>query len=126
MPDATSRLHSESIMSPGTGDDRPPSISHSLTLLTSTAIRPCPFLLREYGRLWARKLVRPLAHLAAVAQQVVGQHASHHGLAYRHGADADTGIVAALGHDLGLAALAVDGAARREDRGRRLHRKAHH
>ena len=34
----------------------------------------------------------------------------------RHRADADAGIVAALGLDLGLAAVAVDGLARRQDR----------
>src|SRR5690242_9218628 len=58
MPAATSRSHNELIMSPGTGDDRPPSISHSLTLVTST-IAALPLLPGEYGQLCARAL----AHL---------------------------------------------------------------
>ena len=40
--------------------------------------------------------------LAALTQIVIGNHARHHGLADRHRADADAGIVAALGADLGL------------------------
>ena len=45
----------------------------------------------------------PLADLATVHQVLVRQDAGHHGLADRHGADADAGIVAALGDDLGVA-----------------------
>src|SRR5690242_21430700 len=45
------------------------------------------------------------AHLPAMTQEVIGQHAGHHGLADRHGADADTGIVTALGEDICLAAV---------------------
>ena len=41
-------------------------------------------------------------HLPAIAQKVIGQHAGHHGFADRDGADADAGVVAALGDDLGL------------------------
>ena len=59
-------------------------------------------------------------------QQMVGQHAGHHRLAHRHGADADAGIVAALGDDLGLVAVAVDGPARGQDRGGRLDREPDH
>ena len=39
---------------------------------------------------------------------MVGQHAGHHRLADRHRADADAGIVAALGDDLHLVAAPVD------------------
>ena len=45
-------------------------------------------------------------HWRAVAQQVVGEHDRHHGFADRHGTDADTRIVAALGDDLRLVAPA--------------------
>ena len=48
---------------------------------------------------------------AAMTQIVIGEHAGHHGLADRHRADADAGVVAALGDDLGLVAVAVDGLA---------------
>ena len=64
------------------------------------------------------------AHLAAMTQIVIGDDARHHGLADRHGADADAGIVAALGGDLGLRPIAVDGAPGREDRRGRLDREA--
>ena len=48
----------------------------------------------------------PAADLPAMAQEVIGQHDRHHGLAHRHGADADAGVVPALGGDLGLVAEA--------------------
>ena len=51
------------------------------------------------------------AALRAVAQQMIGEHAGHHRLADRHGADADAGIVAAVGLDLDLVAVDIDGAA---------------
>ena len=57
---------------------------------------------------------------------MIGDHARHHGLADRHGADADAGVVAAVGRDLGLAAVAVDGLARGQDRRGRLDGKARH
>ena len=59
-----------------------------------------------------------------MTQIMIGDHARHHRLADRHGADADAGIVAALGDDLGLVAVAVDGLARGQDRGGRLHGEA--
>src|SRR5215467_4907998 len=62
--------------------------------------------------------------LAAVAQEVIGEHAGHHRLANRNRANADAGIVTALGHDLGFVADAIDSAPRGEDRGRGLDRKA--
>src|SRR5260370_39746297 len=46
---------------------------------------------------------------------MVGQHAGHHRLSDRRGADADAGIVAALGAQFDLVAEAVDAAHRRED-----------
>ena len=75
----------------------------------------------------ARVVERPrraLAHLAAMHQIMIGQHACHHRLADRHRADADAGVVAALGDDLGVAAVAVDRPARRQDRRGRLDGKA--
>jgi hypothetical protein len=57
---------------------------------------------------------------------MIRQHAGHHGFADRHGADADAGIVAAFGHDVGIVAAAVDAAARRQDRRRGLYRKTRH
>jgi hypothetical protein len=47
----------------------------------------------------------PSAHpagLRPVEQQVIEQNAGHHRLAHRHRADADAGVVAALGDDLGV------------------------
>ena len=61
-----------------------------------------------------------------MAQRLVGQHAGHHGFAHRHGADADAGVVAALGDDLGFRAGLVDGLARRQDGRGRLDREARH
>ncbi len=49
----------------------------------------------------------------AMAQQVVGEHRRHHRLADRDGADADARIVPALGLDLDLVAVGIDGAHRR-------------
>src|SRR5271154_1753274 len=49
-----------------------------------------------------------LADLAAMAQILVGDDAGDHRLADRHRADADAGVVAALGRDFGLAAVTVD------------------
>ena len=54
--------------------------------------------------------------LGAVAQIVVGEHDGDHGLADRHGTDADTRIVAALGRNLGVITGGVHRAARRQDR----------
>src|ERR1700710_120440 len=48
------------------------------------------------------------AALRAIAQQMVGQHAGHHRLGHRRAAQADAGIVPALGADLDLVAEAVD------------------
>src|SRR5206468_1223792 len=67
-----------------------------------------------------------LPDLPAMAQIVIGQHAGHHGLRHGHGADADAGIVAALGDEVQLGAVARHRATRGKDRGGRLHREAHH
>jgi hypothetical protein len=48
-------------------------------------------------------------------QKGVGQHAGDHRFADRHGADADTRVVAAFGDDLGLLESAGDRATRREN-----------
>ena len=61
-----------------------------------------------------------------MAQQMVGQHAGHHRLAHRHRADADAGVVAALGGDFDLVAEAVDGWRGREDRAGRLDGEPRH
>src|SRR5262245_28642465 len=68
---------------------------------------------------------RRVAHLPALAQIMVGDHACHHGLADRHRTDADARIVAALGRHLGFAAVAIHRLPRGEDRRGRLHREAH-
>src|SRR5471032_2518598 len=52
---------------------------------------------------------------------MVGQHAGHHRLGDRRGADADAGVVPALGAQLHLVAEAVDAAHRRQDRAGGLH-----
>src|SRR5260370_28008559 len=65
-------------------------------------------------------------HLPAMAQKMVGEHARHHGFADRHRTDADAWVVPALGHDVGVGAVAIHGAARRQDRRCRLHREARH
>ncbi len=48
------------------------------------------------------------AGLAAVPQIVVGNGAGDHRLADRHGADADAGVVAALGAIIDIVAVGVD------------------
>src|SRR5512135_2630750 len=50
--------------------------------------------------------------LGLVAQQVIGQDRRHHRLADGGGADADAGVVTALGRDLRVLAVDVDGAPR--------------
>src|SRR3546814_12132305 len=70
-----------------------------------------------------RSRARPgsaLAALGAVEQFLVGQHQRHHRFDHRHAANADAGVVAALGHDVRRLALAGDGFARDQDRAGRL------
>jgi len=45
--------------------------------------------------------------LPAMPQKMIREHAGHHGLADRHGADADARVVTAFCRDVGLAALAT-------------------
>src|SRR5262249_55736272 len=67
---------------------------------------------------------RRLAHLTAMTEIVIRDDTCHHRLADRNRANADAGIMPPLGHDLGLAAVAVDGQTRRDDRRCGLHGKA--
>ena len=70
---------------------------------------------------WARPRISDgasglTAHLAAVAQERVGEHAGDHRLADRHRPNADARVVPALGDDLGFFTGTGDGAARRQNR----------
>ncbi len=130
-----SGVHSEA------ATNRSPSFSRSSSSVTTT-ISPCAKAaiaastrLLSVGHCWSQAVGlcgqvgaarRALADLTAMAQIVIGQHACQHGFADRHRADADARIVAALGRDLGVAAVFVDGLARVQDRRRRLDRKARH
>src|ERR1043166_4131937 len=80
---------------------------------------PSPDLLLEWPS-------RRLADLTPVTQIVICSDAGLHRLADGDRADPDAWVVAALGHHLGLVAIAVDGLARRQDRRGGLHGKAHH
>src|ERR1700722_10224803 len=65
----------------------------------------------------ARRANRGLsAHLPAMPQEGIRQHASDHRFTDGHGADADAWVMAAFGDDLRLLGRAGDRAARREDR----------
>jgi hypothetical protein len=50
--------------------------------------------------------------LRAVAHQVIGKNAGHHGLTYRHRADADAGIMTSFGYDFSLVAVKIHSLAR--------------
>src|SRR6267378_8533098 len=60
----------------------------------------------------------------AMAQEMIGEDAGHHRLADRDGADADARVVPAMGFDLDLIAIDIDGAHGMQDRARRLDREA--
>src|ERR1043166_6541981 len=64
---------------------------------------------------------RPIPDLPALTQIMVGNDARHHGLADRHGADAEARIMPARGYDFALPAIAVDGAAGGQNRRGGLH-----
>src|SRR5262245_36051911 len=64
------------------------------------------------------------SRLPAMPEIMIGNGTRHHGLADRHGADADARVMAAFGRDLDLVAGRVDRATRVEDRRGRLHGKA--
>ena len=55
-----------------------------------------------------------------MTEQVIGEDAGYHRLADGNGADADTGVVTAMGGDLDLVAVDIDGTQRIEDRTCRL------
>src|SRR3977135_1778172 len=57
---------------------------------------------------------------------MIGDHARHHGLADRHRTNPDAGIMAALGADLGVSSVTIDGAAGGQDRRSRLDHKTAH
>ena len=58
-------------------------------------------------------------------QKMIRQYHSHHRLAHGRCADADAGIVTALGRYLGIVAVGVDGAAGCQDRARGLDGETH-
>src|SRR4051794_14962941 len=91
-PARTARSQALAITLAGFGSDRAPSISQSVMFLSSAASIS--------------------ADLPAVPKEMVGQHAGHHGFADRHRANADAGIVTPFGHDVGIGAVAIHGAAR--------------
>src|SRR4051812_5256935 len=105
-PACTRRSQVSAIILDGLGADLAPSISQSVIFLISAASM--------------------LADLTAMAEEMIRQHAGHHRLADRHRADADAGVMAAFGHDVGIGAVAVHGAARRQDRRGRFYGKARH
>lgn len=47
---------------------------------------------------------------------MVGQNTGHHGIARRHGANADTGVMAAFGNDAGVFSAGGDSIPCTEDR----------
>src|ERR1700730_3466759 len=61
--------------------------------------------------------------LAAMAQELIGEHAGNHGFADRNGANSNARVVAAFCRDFGLGAEAIDGEARCQNRGGRLDRE---
>ena len=58
-----------------------------------------------------------------MAESVVCEDERHHRFADRHCADADAGVVAAFGHDLGFVAFDIDRLARRENGRGGFHRE---
>ena len=65
--------------------------------------------------MFSANLTAIFAHLAAMQQQMVENHTSHHRLAHRHRADADAGVVAAVRLDARRPTGAVDRIARDAD-----------
>jgi hypothetical protein len=55
------------------------------------------------------------AHLPTMAEKLIGEHASDHSLAYRHGANADARIVTAYRRHRHILPCPVDCLARIED-----------
>src|SRR5258708_31738513 len=115
----------------GFGADPAPSMSQSVIFCRSVAfMRVFAAQVSETSRRCKRPNKKsdsvaavPAADLPAMAQEMIGEHAGHHGLADPHRAYADARIVAALGHDVGISTVAIHGAARPPGRGCALHRK---
>src|SRR6516165_11383353 len=70
-----------------------------------------------------RRMPSDVSGHRAMTQQVVGEHTCHHGLTDRHGTYPHARVVPAMGRNLDLVAVDIDGAQRIEDRARRLHRE---
>src|SRR5229473_7786006 len=70
-----------------------------------------------------RRMPSDISGQRTVAQQMIGEDARHHRLAHRNGANADAGVVPAMGRDLDLVTVDIDGTQRVEDRARRLDRE---
>ena len=92
------------------------SLSFDLAILVAT----CRALVWPHAAAprWLRsadRAARAVADLATVQQQMIQQNAGHHRLAHGHGADADAGVVTALGDDLGRLARFGDRLARLQD-----------
>ena len=100
-PARTRRSQVSAIISAGLAADLAPSISQSVIFCKSEAFMAA--VCRKHGRATSEYMYG-LADLPAMPQEMIGQHAGHHGLADRHRADADAGVVAALGHDVGVGA----------------------
>src|SRR4051794_31460415 len=105
-PAATRRSQVSAIILAGLGVDLPPSISQSASFLSSAASM--------------------LADLAAMAEEMIRQHAGHHRFTDRDRANADARIVTPLGHDVGIGPVAIHGTARGEDRRRWFYRETRH
>src|SRR5947208_6607040 len=70
-----------------------------------------------------RRMLSDFSGQRAMTEQVIGEDACNHRLAHRNGADADTGVVPAMGRDLDFVAFDIDGTQGIEDRACRLDRK---
>src|SRR5512136_2076475 len=118
---------------------RSPSFSRSSSSVTTTISPLAKALIAASTRLWLsgtaltlkatlrarfERPSRPLADLTAVHQIVVSQHSCHHGLANRDRTNTNAGIVAALGDNIGVAAITVHRLARCQNRRRRFDREA--
>lgn len=113
-PDATAarpasrgRSQVSDIILAGLAADLAPSINQSVIFCKSEAFMTA--VCRKHGR--ATSNMYGLADLPAMPQEMIRQHAGHHGLADRHRPNADAGVMAALGHDVDIGALAVHGRA---------------
>src|SRR6195952_3340039 len=87
---------------------RSPSFSRSSSSVTTTISPRAKASMASVTLEWGTGLVSLEASegsggrtdLPPMTQIVIGEHAGHHGLGHRHGADADAGVVAALGDEV--------------------------